>query len=300
MKKHFLFYCLLALIAIGCDDKNDSELSVTESGVATFENETGGIQLSATKTYWVSATPEKEGTNDWKSGDYTFYTYVDISDWGTFYYGFYASNETETTSTGWEQPYRSAKGGAFEGENFGVLYINTYNGTNNIRFDKPKTATGFYVTNNAYTVNSMANGDGFARKFEKDDDYLNLICKGKLEGKETGKTVTVKLAEGTKYIKEWTYVDLSELGQIDEVVFSMEGSVKNDNGLLTPAYFCLDNFGASKPNNYQAPAMSSLSEVADANQGAQPAPSLRKVVRNGQTFIIRGNAVYTLDGQRVK
>ena len=71
-------------------------------------------------------------------------------------------------------------------------------------------------------------------------------------------------------------------------------------GLNTPAYFCLDNFGAFKPKNYQAPAMSSLSEVADANQGAQPAPTLRKVVRNGQTFIIRGNAVYTLDGQRVK
>lgn len=298
MKKHFLFYCLLALIAIGCDDKKDSELSVTESGVATFENETGGIQLSTTATYWLSATPDKAGANDWKSGDYTFYTYVDVYPDGTYYYGFYASNETENTSTGLTQPYRSAKGGAFEGENFGV-WTNDYYGTNSIRFDKPKTATGFYVTNNAYTVNSMANGDGFGKQFEQ-DDYLNLVCKGKLEGKETEKTVTVKLAEGTKYIKEWTYVDLSELGQIDEVVFSMEGSVKNDKGLLTPAYFCLDNFGASKPNNYQAPAMSSLSEVADANQGAQPAPTLRKVVRNGQTFIIRGNAVYTLDGQRVK
>ena len=198
-----------------------------------------------------------------------------------------------------EQPYRSAKGGAFEGTNFGV-WTNDYYGTNSIRFDKPKTATGFYVTNNAYTVQVMAHGGGGAKAFAQ-DDYLNLICTGKLEGKETGKTVTVKLAEGTKYIKEWTYVDLSELGQIDEVVFSMEGSDNHEKyGLNTPAYFCLDNFGASKPNNYQAPAMSSLTDVADANQGAQPAPSLRKVVRNGQTFIIRGNAVYTLDGQRVK
>ncbi len=297
--KKYLFYCLVALIAIGCDDKNDSEVSLNLNDVATFENEDGGIQLSATVHNWLSATPEKEGTNDWKSGDYTFYTYYTVSTYGPYYAGFYASNETANTSTGYTEPYRSAKGGAFEGENFGILYIDNYNGTNSIRFDNTQTATGFYVTNNAYTVQVMAHGGNGAKVFAQ-GDYLNLVCVGKLGGKETGKKVTVKLAEDTKYIKEWTYVDLSELGQVDEVVFSMEGSDNNDYGLLTPAYFCLDNFGASKPNNYQAPAMSSLSEVADANQGAQPAPSLRKVVRNGQTFIIRGNAVYTLDGQRVK
>ncbi len=93
--KKYLFYCLVALIAIGCDDKKDSELSVTESGVATFENETGGIQLNSVTHNWLSATPNNPGKNEWKSSDYTFYTYMDNGYGTPYYYGFYASNETE-------------------------------------------------------------------------------------------------------------------------------------------------------------------------------------------------------------
>ncbi len=278
---------------------SNSEELPSENAVATFENEEGGIQLSATEPNWLSATPDNPGKNTWTSGDYIFYTYMDNGYGTPYYYGFYASNETENTSTGWTEPYRSAKGGAFEGDNF-AIWTNDYYGSNSIVSKNPLPATGFYVTNNAYTAYVMAHGGNGAKPFAQ-GDYLNLVCLGKLAGVETGK-VTVKLAENTNYIKEWTYVDLSELGQVNEVVFSMEGSDSGEYGLNTPAYFCLDNFGATKPENYEAPAMSSLAEIPSAVENVQfTAPNAaRKVLINGHIFIIRGNEMYTIEGRKVQ
>ncbi len=161
-------------------------------------------------------------------------------------------------------------------------------------------ATGFYVTNNAYTAYVMAHGGGGAKPFAQSDN-LFLHCVGKLAGVEVG-TVVVELAKDSKYIKDWTYVDLSSLGQVNEVMFYMSGSDSGEYGLNTPAYFCLDNFGTTKPENYQAPAMSSLAEIPSAIENVQfTAPNAaRKVLINGHIFIIRGNEMYTIDGQRVK
>ena len=45
---------------------------------------------------------------------------------------------------------------------------------------------------------------------------------------------------------DWTYVDLSSLGKVDQLAFRMTGSRTGDWGLNTPAYFCIDNIGAKK------------------------------------------------------
>ena len=218
-----------------------------EIKVATFENEAGGIQLSTEKTYWLGIEPLVDGANNWKSGDFSFATYKDVSEYGTYYYAFYASNQKENTSTGWTEPYRSASGGAYEGDNFGVWYQD-WNGNNSIKFDETEIP-GFFVNNNAYTVNSMVNVEG--EQFV-DTNYLKLTCTGMKAGVVV-KSIDVDLASKGEYIDKWTYVDLSTLGSIDEVVFSMEGNKKNDYGLVTPTYICLDNFGAAKPDPYVEP-----------------------------------------------
>lgn len=55
----------------------------------------------------------------------------------------------------------------------------------------------------------------------------------KIAGVTTG-TVVVELAKDGKFIKDWTYVDLSSLGQVNEVVFTMEGSDMSYGYLNTP------------------------------------------------------------------
>jgi hypothetical protein len=58
--------------------------------------------------------------------------------------------------------------------------------------------------------------------------------------------VSFDLAKGTDIVTEWTYVDLSMLGEIDELSFAMTGSRTGAYGLNTPSYFCIDNLGAKK------------------------------------------------------
>jgi len=264
------------------------------NATATFENETGGIQLDETTHAWLSATPDKPGHNTWKSGEYTFYTYMD-NGWGAaYYYGFYASNETENTSTGWMEPYRSAKGGAFEGTNFGI-WTNDYYSTNSVLCDKPMPAIGCYVTNNAYAVNSMAFGDGYAQKFT-DGSFFKLVAIGKLAGIVMA-TDTFTLAQDTKYVKDWTYFDLTKLGQVNEIMFTLYVS---DYG--TPAYFCMDNFGAAKPTGYLPPEMADFKDVPTGVQSIHSDDALapQKILRDGVIYILRDGKIYTITGAEVK
>ena len=79
-----------------------------------------------------------------------------------------------------------------------------------------------------------------------ENDFFTLTVHGSLNGKTVNNEVTVELAKGTSYIEDWTYVDLRSLGKVDAIKFSLSGSKKNDYGLTTPAYFAMDDFGATK------------------------------------------------------
>lgn len=255
MKKMFLF--AVGMLCMSVQLAATPRTLPNEVKVADFEDVTAGIDAA-----WVS------GVNQWQSGDFTFTTYKDDS-WGdAYYYAFVVSNETGNTSTGFMEPYRSAKGGAYEGDNFAVWYADFY-GNNSITFDA-QTVAGFFINNNAYAVAAFAEGNQApARRFTASDKFL-LYAIGKKAG-EVVDTVTVELAANGKYIADWTYVDLSVLGEIDEVAFAMtstdkgtyDGKTYYDN---TPTYFCLDNFGAEKPEGYEAPELAVIPEevkVAD-------------------------------------
>lgn len=266
MKK---FYTMIAA-AMVCS-------AMVAGNVATFENEEGGINLTETESAWQGADAPVDGLNAWTSGDYTFKTYVA----GTYYSEFTVSNQTANTSTGWEEPYRSAKGGAYEGDNFAVWNMNYY-GVDKITFSE-RVVPGFYVNNNAYAVNSMLNGDGFAKKFDETDWFV-LYCIG-LKGADVVDTIEVYLAKDGAIMTEWTYVDLSELGVIDGMTFGMNSSDSGDYGMNTPAYFCMDNFGAALPD-----AVSNTTTIAPAT----------KVVENGQVVILKDGMRYNLLGGVVR
>lgn len=235
------------------------------------------------------------GVNAWKSGDYNFYTYADISEWGSYFYAFSISSETESVSSGYTEPYRSAAGGAYEGNNF-AIWSNDYYGTNGLNLTAAAVVPGFMVCNNAYTVNEMQNG-GYAKKFDS-SDWLTLYCIGKKNGAVVD-TIRCELAKDGKYINQWTYVDLSSLGEIDELVFSMDGSDKGQWGLNTPAYFCLDNFGMEMPDGYVVPQMASFTTTSVENTHDNSMMGV-KIFRNGQILIERENHLYDVMGNIVQ
>ena len=270
--------------------------------VADFENEEGGVNLTEPESVWQGADEPQIGTNLWTSGAFTFASYAnDWGDWGVGYNGFTVSNQTTNEFTGWEA-YRSACGGAYEGANFAV-WNDPAQTEADITLAKAQVVPGFFINNTAYAVNSMCNGDDYAKKFGK-DDWFKLTINATLNGMGIDTEVKVDLAADGEYINKWTYVDLSQFGPIDAIKFSLWSSdVVTYDGetyyMNTPAYFCMDNFGATKPAGYVEPERAKF-EGEQGIEDVEAGVKAFKVMRNGQLIIVRGEAEFTVMGQSIK
>ena len=97
-------------------------------------------------------------------------------------------------------------------------------------------AESMYVHNVQAVVQAAKYGVGLADGPFQDDDYLLLTVTGR-KGVTVSGTKEVKLVDGTSYLKEWTKVDLSDLGSVDAVDFKLTSSRAD-----FPLYCCLDDF----------------------------------------------------------
>ncbi len=165
---------------------------------------------------------------------------------------------------------------------------------------------GVYIANAAYTALSMLQGDAIAKKFGGEDgtdpDWLKLTITGYLGDDSIVGSVDFFLAdyrfdnsEDDYIISDWTWVDLTSLGTVENLGFTMSSSDVGSFGMNTPSYFCLDGLFC----------ISSL--IIDAIEYT-PADELntttRKVVYEDGAYYIsvrRGEMEerYTLDGRRI-
>lgn len=167
--------------------------------------------------------------------------------------GWAVSNTTDTLTAGFMNQYSAITGGGYDNsENYAITYAGF---ATNLVLSGPAaggTVAGFYATNNTYAYLSMLNGDGFAKKFGgetgDDPDFLLLTIKKYLNGELSSDSVDFYLADfrfednSQDYIvKDWTYIDLTGLGDADSLQFLITGSDVGQYGLNTPAYLCLDN-----------------------------------------------------------
>lgn len=101
---------------------------------------------------------------------------------------------------------------------------------------KARTVRSMLVSPTTYLLAVETIGDGWAGKLTEKGSWLTLHITA-----DNGKTVDVELARDGKLQGSWKKVDLSTLGAVKTLSFSMEGSDTNEYGLKTPAYFALDN-----------------------------------------------------------
>ena len=156
--------------------------------------------------------------------------------------GFAISNRTET---GFKDltpdQFNNIAGKAHGGDNYCVIF--SYG--ESIEFNRPVTLKGFWYTNSAYTANSIANGDDYSSKFGKDDWFKCVVYPTPAdETLLSGARYEISLAKGTDYVKDWQYCDLSGVDafkDIKSISFGFEGTQKNDYGLTTPTYICIDD-----------------------------------------------------------
>ena len=231
MKKSFLFMAALALVFVSCQKQGEVE----DKTIATFEE--AAISPAAVESELVF-------TNDTvallESGN--FILPQTVSWGGMSVSGAVVSNRTDTKFESYADAYRSMAPGAYAGKNYVVWYNSSYE-PDVITLKTAAVVPGMYVCNNNYAYESMKNGDAYAGEPFGDDDWFLLTIGGSLEGKAVNTTVQFYLAKGKNIVTDWTYVDLSTLGKVDELNFTMTGSRTGDWGLNTPSYFCIDNLG---------------------------------------------------------
>lgn len=224
-----------------------NEVTVTV-GTASFDDVTLG-----SNGYWTG----EEGDNEMFSGGWIFTNYYSqaYSFWG----GFTASNHTDLTQTGMDAQYTAVTAGGYDGSaQYGVAY--TFGAQTDVYASdgQAHTVTGCYVTNNLWAYQSVVNGDASSTPFGgttgNDPDWFKLTATGKNASGQTIGTLDFYLADyrfdnndDDYVINTWEWFDLSPLGAVHTISFSLSSTKGNAYGMLTPAYFCIDDFNGTAP-----------------------------------------------------
>jgi Domain of unknown function (DUF4465)/Secretion system C-terminal sorting domain len=217
--------------------------------VSTFENINLTIDTFKNGSDW---------TGGFTSGNATFANHYDTSFGYISWDGFSISNKRDTVSQGFTNQYSAITGkGVNNSANYAVGYYNSYspmrvkiNGVG-----KGKQLSGFSITNSTYAYYSMKNGSAFNKKFGgstgNDPDWFKLTIKGYKNGGKSADTtvefylVDLRFTDNSKdyYIKDWTWIDLKVMGNVDSIEFTMSSNdTAGGFGMNNPAYFCMDNF----------------------------------------------------------
>jgi len=221
------------------------------AAIITFE----GL-LSEPETAW-------KGTLDnevFQTGGATFSNLYEET-YGPYWQGFAYSNKTNTTTAGFTNDlsaYVPSGGGS---NTYAVGYVG-YSTVPTITYDGivDMAGQGASITNTTYSYLAILNGEAPATKFGgdsgSDPDWFMLTITGYLNG-DAGASIDFYLADfrfadnGQDYIiNDWTYVDFSGLGLVDELRFTLSSSDTNPNpviGMNTPAYFAIDNLVGAVP-----------------------------------------------------
>jgi hypothetical protein len=156
--------------------------------------------------------------------------------WGSWT-GFAISNRTATTYKSIvPDQFNSAVGEAKNGYNYCVVY--TFGET--IDFGRAVTLKGFWYTNEAWAVYAFKNGDGYTPGvFEKDDWFKCTVTATLADG--TTKDVEIYLAKDGDYVKDWQFCDFQSLENVTSLSFAFDSTKKNDYGVTTPTYMCIDD-----------------------------------------------------------
>lgn len=165
--------------------------------------------------------------------------------------GFSYSNITDITTQELAGQYNAITGEGQGGSpNYAICFVG-WTELPAVTLDTAGIVYGLYATNNNTAYYSMLNSSTFAKKFGgitgDDPDWFLLTITGKdVDGIVTG-TVDFYLADyrfddnSMDYIVDtWEYIDLTPLGQVKTLEFSLSSSDSGDFGINTPAYFALD------------------------------------------------------------
>ena len=181
------------------------------------------------------------GDNEMPSGGWLFTNSTQYGYWG----GFTASNRTDLNQSGLDAQYTAAAGCGYDGSTqYAVAYTMGVQTDVYATDGQLHTVTGCYVTNNLWTYQDILQGGygelPYGGTTGNDPDWFKV-------------TATGKNASGNEedyVLNTWEWFDLSPLGNVATISFSLSSSRGSGYNMITPAYFCMDNFngGSAAPD----------------------------------------------------
>ena len=263
MKKLYALLFGLAALLAACDNDDDKSPEYITFG---FEQGTAG-SLAGPTAYgdnlytaasWTPYDPSKFGNG----ADYPAFTSFHdpatglsfgLPGTGGFEQGGVAISQWHDKTDGSFDNQCSVYGDGGNGgsKTFGIVYAALDQPKPTISFKTPadgREIESLWITNSTTTVWVMENGNQFTNgTLEGQNGWLMLTIEGfGADGASTGKEdfYLADFRESTAakgIVKEWTKIDLSRLGKVRRLEFSVDGSDKSGKWLNTPSYFCIDD-----------------------------------------------------------
>ena len=118
-----------------------------------------------------------------------------------------------------------------------------------------------------YVCQSLASYNYVATAANQTDGFVSVVATGYDAEGNLLNTVSKRIVDwadnqiGNR--KEWAWMDLADLGEVKEIVFTLASNYSNAWGLEVPAYFCLDNFVYQTDTTFRP--TSSLAETNEAS-----------------------------------
>lgn len=239
----FLFLLLSTVMFIGCSD-DDKEIVEDELFITKFEG-----KLASANSEFISESKEEEGyyfVETFEDNE-KLVSFKHLYTWGDKYYfaSFTYMNITDNSDN------MSTAAITKKGKN-GSTYLCAYTSefapaTFTINDPEVYKIDGAWITNSTQAYNAMTTGDisgpTTSTPFKKGDSFKLTAIGYKSDDTPAGKA-EIYLANyksgNEKPVNEWIWFDMTPLKNAVRVEFLLESTDNNSNGMLTPAYFCMD------------------------------------------------------------
>lgn len=233
---------LMGLAAVSCqkEETDDKVYHVLDANGRLTQKETYhlGVDISTPAGYYYADYIEID----------PFVLAHSFGAWG-FGEGFTYTNCSNDSTPGYTNLSAITAGGV-EGDTYFIANTGGFDTPAEISFQDGQAynAVECYVTNSTYAYLAMKNGDDGFGGVKTDwgaKDWFKLTITGYNAESETG-TVEFLLASGTDIVSTWKKVDLTGLGRVSRLVFTLSSTDNGDWGMNTPSYFCLDRLKVSE------------------------------------------------------
>lgn len=234
MKKYLLTFAVLAMgmtMFTSCDDEDEVKTATLTFEGANWNALIDNPQYNGPLLYgenakayaWIDPTTGLSGglTLAW-GGQYGF------SEGGTAISNYIDADLVNHGNYNYQLAVPTSNGSS----NFAVVYCDA-----TIKFPAgvSRVIRSMQIGPTTYELGVVTNGDGYAASLAESGNFTLTITA------DNGNTLDVDMARNGKIMNTWTKVDLSGLGKVNSLSFTMDGSDKSDYGVKHPKYFAFDN-----------------------------------------------------------